>query len=358
MKSGLFFGVCLLATACWAQNDTATPAPTVTSAPGVEVLDDTDAISCMCVPRDECKDETVDRKRKTVPASKDDICGPEMVCCSHLIVRTEKTVETHSYYYSNAKNAEAEGVAKAGEFPWQALLFSQEEEFLCSGVIVSPKHVLTSAACVHEFQGDKASKLGVRLGVLDRTVDEPSPIYQNYTVEKVVVHPKFRSAYIRNLAVIKLGQEVGTTPSIGRIPVSRPEDSFVGKTSCLVSGWGKNLKRGSLYQQLRKANVTALNRTDCLEQLKKTKLGPSFKLDNGSMCAAENTTAAACEGDEGGPMVCKRDGEDRFVLVGIVSYGDLLCGQMGVPAVFADTSRNIDFISETTGLPKERFYKS
>lgn len=57
-------------------------------------------------------------------------------------------------------------------------------------------------------------------------------------------------------------------------------------------------------------------------------------------------------------MVCKRDGEDRFVLVGIVSYGDLLCGQMGVPAVFADTSRNIDFISEATGLPKERFYKS
>ncbi|CAN7995669.1 unnamed protein product, partial [Ixodes hexagonus] len=356
-KSGLLFGVCLWAASCSAQNEKATPSPNVTSAPVGEVLDDADAISCMCVPRDECKDETVERKQKTAPTSKDDLCGPEQVCCSHLIVRTEKTVETHSYYYRNAKNAEAEGVAKAGEFPWQAMnTISRQQQTLFRLQTTEPEKCYQHDVVAMETRMRKAKELvGARCAALEcrHRRSGPSPALRG-----VVVHPKFRSAYIHNLAVIKLGQEVGTTPMIGRVPLSRPEYALAGKTSCVVSGWGKNLKRGSLYQELRKANVTVLNRTDCLEQLKKTKLGPSFKLDNGSMCAAENTGAAACEGDEGGPMVCRRDGVDRVLLVGIVSYGDLLCGQMGVPAVFADTARNIDFISEASGLPKERFYKS
>ncbi|XP_077527183.1 kallikrein-4-like isoform X2 [Haemaphysalis longicornis] len=311
---------------------------------------------CMCVPKDECKDDTVDSKDKPPEVPGGGSCGPEQVCCFHLIVRTEKTVETHSYIFPQPEVKTA--LAQKGEFPWQAMLFSTEEEFLCSGVIVGPKTVLSTADCVHKFQGDKASKLFVRLGVLDRSVLENSPIHQNYTVDKVIVHPKFRSAQIRNVAVIKLREEVATTPTIGRIVLAEPkEGSFVG-SQCVISGWGKNLKRGSLSSVLTKANVTILDKRTCEGLLRKTKLGPSFKLDEGSMCVAGDGGAAACQGDEGGPLVCRRRSEDRPVLVGLVSYGDLHCGQLGVPAVYADVAKNMEFITEATGLPRERFTKA
>ncbi|KAH9365049.1 hypothetical protein HPB48_007772 [Haemaphysalis longicornis] len=203
---------------------------------------------CMCVPKDECKDDTVDSKDKPPEVPGGGSCGPEQVCCFHLIVRTEKTVETHSYIFPQPEVQTA--LAQKGEFPWQAMLFSTEEEFLCSGVIVGPKTVLSTADCVHKFQGDKASKLFVRLGVLDRSVLENSPIHQNYTVDKVIVHPKFRSAQIRNVAVIKLREEVATTPTIGRIVLAEPkEGSFVG-SQCVISGWGKNLKRMCSFSHL------------------------------------------------------------------------------------------------------------
>ncbi|XP_037273854.2 kallikrein-4 isoform X1 [Rhipicephalus microplus] len=311
---------------------------------------------CMCVPKGECKDDTVTAKEKPAKVGALNECGPEQVCCFHLIVRTEKTVETHSFLFPLREAQVA--LAEKGEFPWQALLFSTTEEFLCSGVIIGPKNVLSTADCVHKFQGEKASELFVRLGVLDRSALENSPIHQNYTVDQVIVHPKFRSAQIRNVAVLKLREEVATTPTIGRVVLAKAEDgSFVGK-QCVVSGWGKNLKRGSLSSVLTKANVSIVEKMACQEILRKTKLGPSFKLDKGSVCVIGEDGAAACQGDDGGPLVCNASSEDRLVLVGLVSYGELHCGQFGVPAVYADVLQSMDFITEATGLPRERFTKA
>lgn len=106
----------LLATGCCAQNETAT----LSSAPTTVAPAEDGADVCMCVQKDECKDDTVETKdTKATKVAQDTGCGPEQVCCYHLIVRTEKTVETHSYYYRNGKTTEDDGVARAGEFPWQ-----------------------------------------------------------------------------------------------------------------------------------------------------------------------------------------------------------------------------------------------
>ncbi|XP_065298560.1 inactive CLIP domain-containing serine protease A3-like [Dermacentor albipictus] len=351
MKTCMLLGACLLATGITSAEGAPQKNGTAATDSGAAV----EVYGCMCVPEDECKDDTVEEKPPQAGARKNE-CGPEQVCCFHLIVRTEKTVETHSYLFPQPEPQNA--LAQKGEFPWQAMLFSTEEEFLCSGVVISPKNVLSTADCVHKFQGDQASKLFVRLGVLDRSIFENSPIHQNYTVDKVIVHPKFRSAQIRNVAVLKLREEVATTPTIGRVVLAEPEEGSVGASACVISGWGKNLKRGSLSSVLTKANVSIVEKAPCQDALRKTKLGPSFKLDEGSMCVAGEGGAAACQGDDGGPLVCKRNSEGRPMLVGLVSYGDLPCGQLGVPAVYADVTQNMDFITEATGLPRERFTKA
>lgn len=354
MKTWMLLSACLLLTgissAEGAPQQNGTPTAAANSGAAEEVY------GCMCVPKDECKDDTVDAKERPPEVGAKNECGPEQVCCFHLIVRTEKTVETHSYLFPLPEVQNA--LAQKGEFPWQAMLFSTEEEFLCSGVIIGPKNILSTADCVHKFQGEKASKLFVRLGVLDRSILENSPVHQNYTVDKVIVHPKFRSAQIRNVAVLQLREEVATTPTIGRVVLAKPEDGSFAAKHCVISGWGKNLKRGSLSSVLTKANVSIVERTPCQAALRKTRLGPSFKLDEGSMCVAGEGGAAACQGDDGGPLVCKRSSEDRPVLVGLVSYGDLPCGQLGVPAVYADVAKNMAFITEATGLPRERFTKA
>lgn len=351
MKTCMLLGACLLVTGITSAEGAPQQNGTAAADSGAAV----EVYGCMCVPEDECKDDTVEEKPPQAGARKNE-CGPEQVCCFHLIVRTEKTVETHSYLFPQPEPQSA--LAQKGEFPWQAMLFSTEEEFLCSGVVISPKNVLSTADCVHKFQGDQASKLFVRLGVLDRSIFENSPIHQNYTVDKVIVHPKFRSAQIRNVAVLKLREEVATTPTIGRVVLAEPEEGSVGASACVISGWGKNLKRGSLSSVLTKANVSIVEKAHCQDALRKTMLGPSFILDEGSMCVAGEGGAAACQGDDGGPLVCKRNSEGRPMLVGLVSYGDLPCGQLGVPAVYADVTQNTDFITEATGLPRERFTKA
>ncbi|KAH8029024.1 hypothetical protein HPB51_022036 [Rhipicephalus microplus] len=72
---------------------------------------------CMCVPKGECKDDTVTAKEKPAKVGALNECGPEQVCCFHLIVRTEKTVETHSFLFPLREAQVA--LAEKGEFPWQ-----------------------------------------------------------------------------------------------------------------------------------------------------------------------------------------------------------------------------------------------
>ncbi|XP_049524087.1 phenoloxidase-activating factor 2-like [Dermacentor silvarum] len=389
MKTWMLLSACLLLTgissAEGAPQQNGTPTAAANSGAAEEVY------GCMCVPKDECKDDTVDAKERPPEVGAKNECGPEQVCCFHLIVRTEKTVETHSYLFPLPEVQNA--LAQKGEFPWQrytpchckminqqaritnrplaacqqycrrrsSMVYELTEGFESSTegpFIIGPKNILSTADCVHKFQGEKASKLFVRLGVLDRSILENSPVHQNYTVDKVIVHPKFRSAQIRNVAVLQLREEVATTPTIGRVVLAKPEDGSFAAKHCVISGWGKNLKRGSLSSVLTKANVSIVERTPCQAALRKTRLGPSFKLDEGSMCVAGEGGAAACQGDDGGPLVCKRSSEDRPVLVGLVSYGDLPCGQLGVPAVYADVAKNMAFITEATGLPRERFTKA
>uniref|UniRef100_A0A2R5LI71 Putative trypsin-like serine protease n=1 Tax=Ornithodoros turicata TaxID=34597 RepID=A0A2R5LI71_9ACAR len=295
----------------------------------------------MCVPKDECKDDTVEDQPKQ-PSGNETNCGPEQVCCFHLIVRTEKTIERHSYYYRDAKAEGGPAVTKLGDFPWQAVLFTQDEDFLCSGVLVSTKHLLTTADCAAAFQDSGAPTLKVRLGVVDRETTTPSQ--KDFTVQKVTLHPGFQPpSKENNLAVLEVSNEVVYDNHILRISLAESEASFEGD-KCTLSGWGKHLKRGSLSTTLLQVNVSILDTTTCEDVLQKSSSGSSFKVPEGSFCVA-----GSCQGDEGGPVMCR--GPTQFVLAGVVSYGDLPCGEQ--PGVYAYIPKNLDFISQATGLRRE-----
>lgn len=81
----------------------------------------------------------------------------------------------------------------------------------------------------------------------------------------------------------------------------------------------------------------------CEEQMKKTRLGPSFNLHKGFICAGGEEGKDACKGDGGSPMVCERHG--HMELAGVVSWG-IGCGLPGVPGVYVRVSHYLDWINE------------
>lgn len=52
------------------------------------------------------------------------------------------------------------------------------------------------------------------------------------------------------------------------------------------------------------------------------------------------------QGDSGGPLMYSKEKEDKYHLVGIVSYGYKKCGEPGYPGVYTRVTSFLDWIVE------------
>ena len=62
------------------------------------------------------------------------------------------------------------------------------------------------------------------------------------------------------------------------------------------------------------------------------------------------STASACEGDNGGPLVCHNEGMNTSYLYGVVSYLNTSksCGSAENPTVYTKVADYYDWIENTT----------
>lgn len=291
---------------------------------------------------------------------------------------------------SNAKSRSAvqaiiDGTLTTGSVPWMAALVydgtnserTVAERQFCGGTLIRANWVLTAGHCVIRRETDEFQ---VVLGSAD--LDDPEALMLN--VVEIVVHPFFgEGAPGNDIALLRLSENVALTP----IKLHGETNSILlSELPATVFGWGRTvefpdddiceIEKGTLIdgndyrceaiQILPSSNVQVsllqapeaiISDYQCEQIYSQLVGGPPFSFpplgnsNSGSqnICTYDpDETSDTCNGDSGGPLTVKIDGEDRQV--GIVNRGTTgLCDSSTNMTVFAKVAYYLDFIDEVIG---------
>ncbi|XP_012937004.1 transmembrane protease serine 9 [Aplysia californica] len=281
---------------------------------------------------DQRKDQTI--ARDTIPGDKArPLCGRP----SHRVVKR------------------VVGGTDAGRcvFPWMVYISRDAaDDDLCSGTLISDRHVITAAHCFDSLKGYMPRLV---IGEYDRSVDRPRGelVTTSYNVTK---HPRYsRSLYNYDVAVLTLDSPIPleTYECIHPICLPKPGQDFPIGTECTVAGWGSTIKGtpAKTSKVLLKTKVPIVEGSLCIQ-----KFGRLF-FPEIEICAGDITGQKdSCEGDSGGPLMCEElqqsnvlpnadDAEEQILyLAGVISSGPNPCGQVNVPAIYTKITAVVDWI--------------
>lgn len=238
------------------------------------------------------------------------------------------------------------------EFPWTALIEYRKANgqtgFHCGASLVSSRYVLTAAHCIKAIpRGWQV--IGVRLGEWDLNNDNDcldgdcADVPVNMGVEKVIVHENYdpnNKAQYNDIALIRFTRDVHTSSFIS--PVCLPIDNVhrtrnnVG-TKGWAAGWGRTETASASNFKL-KVELEIQDPTSCSNIYRPS----GIVLRDTQICAGGVRGQDTCSGDSGGPLT-KLITSNNF-LYGIVSFGPNKCGTKGVPGVYTNVAKYIDWI--------------
>ncbi|KAF2898008.1 hypothetical protein ILUMI_08173 [Ignelater luminosus] len=246
--------------------------------------------------------------------------------------------------------------ASIGEFPWLALLESNENGFICGGVLINNRYVLTAAHCIDD------TIVSVRLGEHDLGAEEDcegdtpglgycsdNPV--DVEVEERIMHKLYDPNNEQNvhddIALIRLKKEIAYTNFIK--PICLPLSSelkhatFTGE-KVSVAGWGK-VENGEPSDIKLKVEVPIVSNEDCVKYF----IESGIEITKTQICAGGEKGKDSCEGDSGGPLMYRDTtaDEENWVCVGVVSYGIGRCGSEHQPGVYTRVAEYLPWIFDT-----------
>jgi len=232
--------------------------------------------------------------------------------------------------------------AEPGEYPWQISLQVNPNigatYHSCGGSILNATTIVCAAHCV---AGATVARLEVVAGAQNMKVNEATQ--QRVKVASVKVHPRYNSNTIANdISLITLATPLTFDERVQPVAMAPALADPVGQ-KCVNTGWGNARPNGGtpaiVPDALQEVELDVISNVDCANRFDGIN-----GVDAGMICGAGNDIVGACNGDSGGPFVCRDEAGDSY-LAGIVSWGMQPCAQLKFASVYTRVSEFLDFIN-------------
>ncbi len=222
----------------------------------------------------------------------------------------------------------SQAFAGPGGTPWVTALLtpgpgSRYERQFCGGSLVAPDQVLTAAHCV---DGTRTSEIEALLGTTDLNRGG-----ELVGVSEVTVFPRYVAAdSFGDLALLTLERST----SLETVDLVDTGEHHVGSLG-FVAGWGDQVtiksEESDFPRRLRAAEVPII--ADLFCEHGSGDEDPDYD-GRVMLCAGyERGHPDTCRGDSGGPLA--RQAGERWILVGVTSYGQAGCGAIGTYGAYA-----------------------
>lgn len=230
--------------------------------------------------------------------------------------------------------------APEGSVPYMVALTNGllVRSFVCGGSIITSRHVLTAAHCVHAVfsSGVLSSSLRCTVGTNRWNLGGDT-----YAFSSNITHENYISQTIKNdIAILVTTADIRFTPIITTVPLSF--EYIGGGIDARAAGWGRIRAGGPLSPELLELTVTTITGEECEEEVIRAREElnvPSPPIEpHIELCTFHSPGHGMCNGDSGSALVAVETGEQ----IGVVSWG-FPCAR-GAPDMFVRVSAFGDWI--------------